>query len=78
MARVRVMPPTCREIARAFMGMCAPTLSPSPPNPPPSPQPLPSTLTLTRCGTRCHEALRELATGARGAHLALLLQAEEM
>jgi len=36
------------------------------------------TLTLTRCGTRCHEALRELATGERGAHLASLLQAEEM
>ena len=32
---------------------------------------------MDMCGTRCHEALRELATGERGVHLASLLQAEE-
>ena len=32
---------------------------------------------MDMCGTRCHEALRELATGERGVHLASLLHAEE-
>ena len=58
MARVRAMPPTCREVA--FMDMSALVIArvrvmpitPTPTRPP--------SLTLTRCGTRCHEALREL------------------